>query len=158
MISSIQRGLDTIFSLIRPCYQCGTCAGGCPVFRNNPEMNPRLIAEKLLLGLTEDVFQTQYAWNCSFCITCSERCPQGVDLAHILVDLKNLSVREGIVPPAILNEMKMLNQNGMTLETSKMIIKRRKKMNLPELLHPNVLDIQKILKKTGIYDLLNSNP
>ena len=149
--------LKRVLSLIRPCYQCSTCAGGCPVFRNGSEMNPRLIVVRLLLGQVEEVFEAQYAWNCCLCLTCSQRCPQGVDLADLLIDLKNQSVREGNTPVEILNEIKMVSRTGMTLEPSRIILKRRKKMKLPEVLHPNLLEIQKIMKATGFDDLLSSN-
>jgi len=120
-------------------------------------MNPRLVVEKLLLGREEEVLEALSAWNCSMCLTCSQRCPQGVDLAHLLIDLKNLSVREGKTPVGVLDEMKLVHQTGMTAETSKMILKRREKMGLPEMPSPSVEEIQKIMKATGFEALLGVN-
>lgn len=149
--------LDHTLSLARVCYQCSTCAGGCPVFRNNPEMNPRVIIEKLILGQVEEVLTSSYFWNCSFCLTCTQRCPQGVDLAHLLVDLKNLSVRRGTTPVGVLDEMKTLYLTGLTQETSKTILNRRKKLNLPEMQYPDLTEIQKIMDASGFNDLLKLN-
>ncbi len=149
--------IDRVVSLVKPCFQCGTCSAGCPVFRNNYNKNPRLLINRLLQGQTEEVLRNQDAWNCCFCLTCSERCPQNVDLAHILVDLKNHSANEGKAPEAIVNEMKMIKQTGMTLEISKMVLKRRGKMSLPEILLPKLEEIQKILKATGFDEQLKLN-
>ncbi|UCH31610.1 MAG: 4Fe-4S dicluster domain-containing protein [Candidatus Bathyarchaeota archaeon] len=151
------QSMDKIVCQIRPCYQCGTCAGGCPVFRNNPDLNPRMLIEKLLFGQIDKILQNQDVWNCCFCLTCSQHCPQSVDLAHILIELKNYSAKEGITPKSILDEMKILKKTGMTFELSKMVLKRRKKMNLPGILPPDLNGIQKILKTTGFDDRLNSS-
>lgn len=144
--------------LARVCYQCSTCAGGCPVFRNSPEMNPRLIIGKLILGQLEEVLASSYAWNCSFCLTCTQRCPQGVDLAHLLVDLKNLSVRRGNTPVGVLDEIKTLYLTGLTQETSRTILNRRKKLNLPDMQYPDLTEIQKIMDVSGVNDLLKLTP
>ena len=150
--------MDRILSLARVCYQCSTCAGGCPVFRNSPEMNPRLIIGKLISEQVEEVLASSYVWNCCFCLTCTQRCPQGVDLAHLLVDLKNLSVRSGNTPVGVLDEMKTLYLTGLTQESSKTILNRRKKMNLPEMQYPDLSEIQKIMDVSGFNDLLKLNP
>ena len=150
--------LDRILSLVRVCYQCSTCAGGCPVFRNSPEMNPRLIIGKLILGQVEEVLASSYIWNCSFCLTCTQRCPQGVDLAHLLVDLKNLSVRRGNTPVGVLDEIKTLYLTGLTQESSKTILNRRKKLNLPDMQYPDLTEIQKIMDVSGFNELRKLNP
>ncbi|MFX0206838.1 MAG: 4Fe-4S dicluster domain-containing protein [Candidatus Hodarchaeota archaeon] len=147
--------LERVHSQIRVCYQCSICAGGCPVFRNNPEMNPRLVIAKLQLNSSEKAFDESSVWNCCLCLTCSERCPQGVDFAHVLIDLKNLSARKGKLPFGIFEEMLVLSQIGMTQRITNMGLKRRKKMNLPEVFQPNINEIQKIMELTGYNQLLN---
>ena len=146
-----------ILPFARVCYQCSTCAGGCPVFRNNPEMNPRLIIGKLISGQLDEVLESSYIWNCSFCLTCTQRCPQGVDFAHLLVELKNLSARRGKTPVGIIEEMRILHKTGLTQEVSKTILNRRKKLSLPEIQHPDLSEIQKIMDISGFNTSLNSN-
>jgi heterodisulfide reductase subunit C len=120
-------------------------------------MNPRLIIGKLILGQVKEVLTSSYVWNCSFCLTCTQRCPQGIDLAHLLVDLKNLSVRRGNTPVGVLDEMKTLYQTGLTQESSKTILNRRKKLNLPEMQYPDLSEIQKIMDVSGFNDSLKLN-
>ncbi|MFX0062037.1 MAG: 4Fe-4S dicluster domain-containing protein [Candidatus Hermodarchaeota archaeon] len=138
-----EKGLERVISLGRACYQCSTCTGGCPVFRNNPEINPRLVIAKPILDGVEEFPATLNAWNCCLCLTCNQRCPQAVDLAHLLIILRNLSVHEGNTPAGVLDEIKMLIQTGMTQKASKMIQSRRKRLKLPEILYPDLTEIQK---------------
>ncbi|MFX0094415.1 MAG: 4Fe-4S dicluster domain-containing protein [Candidatus Hodarchaeota archaeon] len=147
---------ENVLSLGKVCYQCSTCTGGCPVFRHNPNFNPRIGIAKLILDSIESAFVSD-AWNCCSCLTCSQRCPQGVDLAHLMVNLKNLSVRKGDSPIDILNEMKLLSQTGMAQKTSTTIQNRRKRLNLSETLYPNLMEIQKIMDVTGFTALLKLN-
>ncbi|MFX1534494.1 MAG: 4Fe-4S dicluster domain-containing protein [Promethearchaeota archaeon] len=148
---------ENVLSLGRVCYQCGTCTSGCPVFRHNPNFNPRIGIAKLILGSVDSTFVSSDAWNCCSCLTCSQRCPQGVDLAHLMINLKNLSVGRGDSPVGILDEMKILGQTGMAQKASKTIQSRRKRLNLPEILYPDPLDIQKIMDVTGFNTLLRLN-
>lgn len=157
MLEHSENTIDRILSLARVCYQCSTCAGSCPVFRNNPDMNPRLIIGKLISGQVEEVLTSSYVWNCCFCLTCTQRCPQGVDLAHLLVDLKNLSVRRGNTPVGVLDELRKIYLTGLTQEPSKTILNRRKKLNLPEMQYPDLSEIQKIMDVFGFNDSLRLN-
>jgi heterodisulfide reductase subunit C len=112
---------------------------------------------KIILGQVEEVLASPYVWNCSYCLTCTQRCPQGVDLAHLFVDLKNLFVMRGNTPVGVLDEMKILLQTGLTQESSKTILNRRKKLNLPEMQYPDLTEIQKIMDVSGFNDLVKLN-
>ncbi|MHA2226291.1 MAG: 4Fe-4S dicluster domain-containing protein [Candidatus Hodarchaeales archaeon] len=141
-----------LFEVVKLCYQCGTCAGGCPVFRQYFEFNPRRVMEKVLLGDTKQLFDELPIWYCSMCYTCSTRCPQGIDIAHVITELKNLSVQLKNAPPGIVAEMEAIMNTGTTAAISQSILKKREKLNLPELPKANVQEIQKILEITGVVD------
>ncbi|MFQ5978903.1 MAG: 4Fe-4S dicluster domain-containing protein [Candidatus Heimdallarchaeota archaeon] len=135
---------------LRLCYQCGTCSAGCPVFRVDSDRNPRLLVEKLLLGDMKGVLEEDSnIWYCSLCLTCSQRCPQGVDLAHILVELKNLAVKHGVAPSGLLAEATALMETGITAQISKAVEKRRDKWGLPKWQEPPNDEIKKLLDVTG---------
>ena len=147
---SYTEDLEEIAIKLRLCYQCGTCSAGCPVFRVDSDRNPRLLVEKMLLGDYDRVLgKDSNIWYCCLCLTCSQRCPQSVDLAHILVDLKNMSVKHGQAPSAIIAEATALMETGITAQISKAVEKRREKWGLPKLKEPPMDEIRKLLDLTG---------
>ena len=148
--AELPENFGELFEIVKLCYQCGTCAGGCPVFKQFFEFNPRRIMEKVLLGDTAKLFDKLPIWYCSMCYTCSTRCPQGIDIAHVITKLKNLSVRLKNVPPGIVAEMEAILETGTTAAISQSIMKKREKLGLPELPKANVQEIQKILEITGV--------
>jgi heterodisulfide reductase subunit C len=144
-----------IYEIVKLCYQCGTCAGGCPVFKQYSKFNPRRVMEKLLLGeFDEKIFDEQQIWYCTMCYTCSTRCPQGIDVGHVIGELKNMAVKVNNAPAGIVAEMNAILESGSTAAISQMILKRREKLGLPELPAPNLDEIQKLLNVTGTVETL----
>lgn len=139
-----------LYDKIKLCYQCGTCAGGCPVFKQYSKFNPRRVMEKLLHGeFDEKIFDEQQIWYCTMCYTCSTRCPQGIDVGHVIGELKNMAVQVNNAPAGIIGEMNAILETGSTAAISQMIMKRREKLGLPELPSPDLDEIQKLLNVTG---------
>ena len=77
------------------CYQCGMCSGNCPMFFAM-DILPRQIIRLVQLGLEEDITNSNTIWLCASCLTCSIRCPMGVDLAKIMEALRLLTLRENV--------------------------------------------------------------
>jgi heterodisulfide reductase subunit C len=144
-----------LFDVIKLCYQCGTCAGGCPVYRVHPEFNPRRIMERLLFRDTENLFDREQVWYCSMCYTCSVRCPQGIDVGHVITEIKNLAVKMNNAPPGIVAEMKAILETGTTAAISQSILKKREKLGLSELPQADLNEIKKLLEVTGVVDRIN---
>jgi heterodisulfide reductase subunit C len=115
------------------CYACGTCTAGCPVREVDDRYNPRRIIRMVLLGMKDQVLRSEFIWLCSTCYTCSERCPQGVHLSTIMQVLKNIAVREGIVPPSFQIQAKAIREQGKLYEIEDFDNKKRARMGLPEL-------------------------
>ncbi|MFX1512084.1 MAG: 4Fe-4S dicluster domain-containing protein [Promethearchaeota archaeon] len=152
----INQALNELAKSVRLCYQCGTCAAGCPVFRVRNDKNPRLLVERLLLGNQEEVIQSDVMWYCCNCYTCTEHCPQGVDLAHVMVNLKNLAVQMGYAPQSLIDEITAILTTGGTAELTGAIRKRREKIGLPaELKGPDVKEIETLLQSTGVISLID---
>jgi heterodisulfide reductase subunit C len=80
------------------CFSCMTCSSSCPVFLNykNPPKSlglaPHQIIRAAALGLPELAFRSKMLWSCLGCYQCQDNCPQGVCLADIFYELKNLAV------------------------------------------------------------------
>ncbi len=84
---------------IKKCFSCGTCTGGCPVFRVEDGYNPRKIIRMILLGMRKEVLSSKMIWLCARCYACTANCPQGVSFADIIVVLRDLAIKEGHAPP-----------------------------------------------------------
>lgn len=150
----LPKEFEKYFELVKSCYQCGTCAAGCPVFKQLSQFNPRVIIENVFLKDSEKLFDELPIWLCSNCYTCSTRCPQGIDVTHVLTLLKNLSVKLQNVPPGIITEIEAILETGRTTAISQSILKKREKLGLPELPEPNIQEIEKLLDVTGAIELL----
>jgi len=50
------------------------------------------------LGQLDMIFDCKFIWLCTGCETCTTRCPQGIDIAAIMDELKIIARREGHVP------------------------------------------------------------
>ena len=79
------------------CYQCAKCSSGCPVTFAMDYL-PHVILRMVQLGLKDRVLNSSTIWVCASCETCTTRCPNDIDIAHIMDTLRQTSLREGIKP------------------------------------------------------------
>ena len=134
-----------LYDEVKACYQCGTCAGGCPVFKQYPSFNPRKVMEALLLGDLNDIFEKQQIWYCTACYTCSTRCPQAIDVGHVIVAMKNMASKLRNAPQGVIAEMDAILESGSTAAISQSVLSRREKLGLPVLPKPDMDEIQKLM-------------
>jgi heterodisulfide reductase subunit C len=83
-----QRSGENVFL----CYQCRKCASGCPN-RQFMESSPAQFMRYAQLGMTDEMMKQNTIWYCLSCHTCSARCPQDIDIAHV-VDTVRIMVQE----------------------------------------------------------------
>jgi heterodisulfide reductase subunit C2 len=76
------------------CYQCKKCSTGCPV-APYAAMHPAMIMRAVQLGQLDMIFDDKFIWLCTGCETCTTRCPQGIDIAAIMDELKIMARRDG---------------------------------------------------------------
>ena len=81
--------------LVKGCFDCGTCAGVCPVSELEPYFDPRKILHMIRLGLKEQILSSSAIWFCTHCDTCALVCPQNVRFSSIVDVLRELAVKEG---------------------------------------------------------------
>ncbi len=74
------------------CYQCRKCASGCPN-RMFMEATPAQLMRYVQLGMVDEAMKQNTIWYCLSCQTCSARCPQDIDIAHV-VDAIKIIVQE----------------------------------------------------------------
>jgi heterodisulfide reductase subunit C2 len=76
------------------CFQCQTCASGCPV-AYAMDLTPPQLLRAIRLGLDEEVLASRTIWLCASCQTCTTRCPQGIDIARVMDAVRGVSLQEG---------------------------------------------------------------
>lgn len=135
------------------CYQCGACAGGCPVGELRWDFNPRRLIGKILRDELDDIIRDSKIWLCASCHTCLERCPQRIEISEIMVQLKNAAARMGNIPE---NETKMVLQimkNGWLQNPGKRVLQIRQELELPEMpAGISSSELQEVLEHSGLYE------
>jgi len=81
---------------VRACYQCGKCSAGCPVAQRM-DLLPHQVLRLVQLNRVDKAIQSAALWECVSCMTCTTRCPQGVDCAGVFDGLRQQSVAQGAV-------------------------------------------------------------
>jgi len=75
------------------CMQCGTCSASCTGI-GKMDLLPRQILRKIQLG-DPGVLQCSSIWVCTACLTCTVRCPRGIDIARLMEALRAINLRKG---------------------------------------------------------------
>ncbi len=125
-----QQVMDVMGDDILACFNCGCCTGGCPIVPW--EMNMRKLIQKVILGFSEEVLSSELIWFCSECKLCGERCPQNVKPFEIIIALRNLAIKKGIVPLIYKLMAKNLEETGRVTEISEAVDLRRELLDIPK--------------------------
>jgi heterodisulfide reductase subunit C len=78
------------------CYQCKRCTAGCPV-AGFAGLHPAQIVRAVQLGDLAAIMADRFIWLCTGCQTCSTRCPQEIDVAGIMDELRMLAYEHDLV-------------------------------------------------------------
>lgn len=128
------------------CFQCGTCTSDCPVARYTDNYRPRQIIRMAQLGLRDRVLKSDTLWLCAACFTCTDRCPQGVEVASVIRVLRNLAAEKGYVPRVFKDQTASLLESGYAYKIPELRVKKRETQGLPPLPKGNPEKIRKSLK------------
>ncbi|MHA1732184.1 MAG: 4Fe-4S dicluster domain-containing protein [Promethearchaeota archaeon] len=134
---------------VKFCYQCGTCAAGCPIRAIHAEFNPRTIVRMVLLGMRDELLKSEEIWHCSNCYTCYERCPQDVRPTDIIMALRQIATREGLAHSSFRQQVDLLGDMGRLYEITELEEGKRERLHLPQL-RAKTDDIGKIIEKTEL--------
>lgn len=77
------------------CYQCGNCTAGCP-YTFVYDIPVSQIMRLLQAGQKDTVLSCNSIWLCGSCQSCTTRCPNNIEVAHIMDSLRHLSRRKGM--------------------------------------------------------------
>ena len=78
------------------CYQCKKCSTGCPVAEFG-DLHPAQIMRAVQIGAVDAAVDSRFIWLCTGCETCTTRCPQEIDIAAIMDELRMIAREEGRV-------------------------------------------------------------
>lgn len=81
---------------VSACFHCEKCTSGCPL-SYVMDLPPNLLIRHIQLGQRDTVLQSETIWICASCVTCSTRCPNDIDLAHVMDGLRRMSMRHATV-------------------------------------------------------------
>jgi len=138
------------------CFQCGTCTSDCPIARFSDTYRPRQIIRMAQFGLRERVLSSDTLWLCAACFTCTDRCPQDVEVASVIRVLRNLAVEKGYVPEVFKEQGACILESGYAYKIPDLRIKKRESLGLPPLPRGNPESVRKTLREVGFLKCIES--
>jgi len=112
---------------VMTCLQCGNCTGVCPISLKI-DYKTRNIIKCCQFGLKKYTLGTR--WVCATCYRCYEHCPADLNPAEVMIALRHIAVREGIIPPFIKAAATNLVKYGQSVKPDAEIDKIRKELGL----------------------------
>ncbi len=106
-ISSLSGGENTI-----TCLTCGQCVSRCFLNDYYPEMNPRRLIRKVLMGRSQDVLESDFIWSCTICGRCTTDCPKEIKMEVVVRGLRNLAAQQGRAHPSLTEGIEKALQTG----------------------------------------------
>jgi heterodisulfide reductase subunit C len=138
------------------CFQCGTCTSDCPVARFSDTYRPRTIIRMAQLGLRERILKSDTLWLCAACYTCTDRCPQDVEVASVIRVLRNMAAERGLVPQVFKDQACSILESGYAYKIPELRIKKRETQGLPPLPNGSPGKIRKALREVKFFKTLEN--
>lgn len=135
---------------IKLCFQCGTCTADCPIARFSEIYSPRKIMRMTQLGMKDRLLSSESLWLCAACFTCVDHCPQGVDIAGVVRTLRNMAVKEGVIPDVFRELINNTLKTGYAYRIPELRLKKRVEKGLPPLPEANVEDVAKLFDALAV--------
>ncbi len=133
---------------LKQCFQCGTCTSDCPIARFSDSYRPRSIIRMTQLGLKDRVLSSDTLWLCAACFTCTDRCPQDVEVASVIRILRNAAVERGCIPQIFRELGSSILESGIAYRIPELRLKKREEIGLPPLPKVSPEALKKIAKIT----------
>jgi heterodisulfide reductase subunit C len=135
---------------IKLCFQCGTCTADCPIVRFSDVYHPRKLMRMTQLGMKDRVLSSEALWLCAACFTCVDHCPQGVEIANVLRALRNMAVKEGIMPTVFRELTSNIVKTGYAYRIPELRLKKRREKGLPPLPKTDVASVSKLFELLAV--------
>jgi len=102
------------------------------------------------LGLKNRVLNSDTLWLCAACYTCTDRCPQDIEVASVIRAFRNLAIENNCIPQVFKDQIDTIFNSGYAYKIPELRIKKRESQGLPPLPKCNTENLKKILKNTKI--------
>ena len=133
------------------CYKCSACSKFCPITLHVPSYS---LEDSFIVHLYKAAREQALrdVWMCCSCEKCFNICPQDGDPAHVFVNLKETSYREGFAPESVYGLVGQLLDTGSAYIVSVSTNKGREKLGLKEIKaqEKTISDLKKLAGKTGL--------
>jgi len=130
--------------------------GGCPVARVNEKFHPRRLMSELVRGDWERMLKGEVIWLCAQCYICSETCPQGVGIADLIVDLRNLALDMDVPPPeSYVKNVKLMAETGRLASLTSRVRRLRDQLKLSSLKPAPIEEVSKLIDNTRFERLID---
>ncbi|MCL1977240.1 MAG: 4Fe-4S dicluster domain-containing protein [Candidatus Bathyarchaeota archaeon] len=138
------------------CFQCGTCTSDCPIARYSDSYRPRTLIHMATLGLKDRVLKSDTLWLCVACFTCTDRCPQDIEVASVIRVFRNLAVESGCIPQVFKDQIGSVLESGYAYKIPELRIKKRESQGLPPLPKGDAENVRKVLKGIKIVESIQN--
>lgn len=105
---------------LQACLTCGQCVSRCFLVDGYPEMSPRKIITKILLGRGLETTDAEFIWACTLCGRCTTDCPKEIQMDAVVRKLRGVACKRGKGPSRILEgiekALELGNNVGMDSE------------------------------------------
>ncbi|MEX2716928.1 MAG: 4Fe-4S dicluster domain-containing protein [Candidatus Sigynarchaeota archaeon] len=133
------------------CYKCSACSKFCPITLHVPAYN---LENSFVVHLyrAEREKALRDVWMCCSCEKCFNICPQDGDPAHVFVNLKEASYKEGFAPESVYGLVNQLLNTGSAYVVSVSTNKGREKLGLKEIKANEgvIADLKKLAARTDL--------
>ncbi len=144
---------------LNACLTCGLCSSGCPA-SGLENMDPRKFLRLAVLGLDDEVLNSNWAWMCTMCQRCIYACPMKIDIPALVFNVRNRWPKEN-QPKGIRGSCEMAFKNetcsamGATEEDWRFVVE-----DVAEEVRdtqPGFENLQAPMDKKGAHFFLNQN-
>ena len=102
------------------------------------------------LGMKDRLLSSESLWLCAACFTCVDHCPQGVDIAGVVRTLRNMAVKEGVIPDVFRALTGSILKTGYAYRIPELRLKKRVERGLPPLPEANLEDVSKLFDVVAV--------
>ena len=131
---------------VMTCLQCGNCTGVCPISLKIT-YKTRNIIKCCQFGLKKFTLGTQ--WVCATCYRCYEHCPADLNPAEVMIALRHIAVREGLIPPFVKTAAGNLLKYGQSVKPDAETTKIRNELGLKPI-HSQAPDYHDVIREIQV--------